>query len=190
MKNLFCTSAVFAAIIALLTMKANAQFVVSGSLGLSTSTEKVDGDKQLKSAGFEVCPAVGYVFGDWEFGAMLEYSRNKTTFSGVEERTETESTWATGPYANYTFANVGKFYFGLEAMSLFGFADDERTINLQLLPVATLEINDRWDLDIFSDVLSINYLFTKTDSDKRTTGKLDLLANNGQLFGVAFTYKF
>ena len=74
--------------------------------------------------------------------------------------------------------------------ALFGFADDGHTIHLQLLPVATYEINDRWDIDVFSDVLSLNYSWTKTDSDKHTNGKFDFLANNGQLFGVAFTFKF
>ncbi len=190
MKNLFFASTIFVAAIMVLTMKANAQFVVSGSLSLSSSTEKIDGDDLWKTAGFEVCPSVGYVFGDWEFGAMFEYSHSKTTQSVGEERTEKESAWAVGPYANYTFANVGKFFFGLEASSLFGFADDVHSINLQLLPVATFEINDRWDLDVFSDVLGVNYLWTKTDSDKRTSGKFNFLANDGQLFGVAFTYKF
>ena len=190
MKNLFFASTIFAALIIALTMQANAQFVVSGSFGLTTTADKIDGDKQWNTASFEVCPSVGYVFGDWEFGAMFEYSHSKTTQSVGEERTEKESVWAVGPYANYTFANVGKFYFGLEASSLFGFTDDRHTINLQLLPVATFEINDRWDLDVFSDVLSVNYLWTKIDSDKRTSDKFNFLANNGQLFGVAFTYKF
>ena len=190
MKNLFFASTIFAALIIVLTRHANAQFVVSGSLGVSTKTEKIDGEKQSKTASFEVCPSAGYVFGDWEFGAMFEYSHAKTTISGAEERTETESAYAVGPYANYCFAEIGKFFFSLEATSMFGFADDEHTINLQLLPLVTYEINDRWDLDVYSDVLSLNYLWTKTDSDKRTVGQFDFLANDGQLFGVALTFKF
>ena len=188
MKNLFFASTIFVALIIVLTRQANAQFVVSGSLGLSTTTDKIDGDKQWQTASFKVCPSVGYVFGDWEFGAMFEYTRNKTTLA--DDRTEKESIYAVGPYANYTFASVGKLVFGAEASALFGFADDEHNIHLKLLPVATYEINDRWDIDVFSDVLSLNYLWTKTDSDKHTNGKFDFLANNGQLFGVAFTFKF
>ena len=190
MKNLFFTSTIFVALIVVLTRQANAQFVVSGSLGLSTTTDKIDGDKQWNSASFEVCPSVGYVFGDWEFGAMFEYTYSKTTLPVGDERTEKESAYAVGPYSNYSFSSIGKLIFGAEASALFGFADDEHTTHLQLLPVATYEINDRWDIDVFSDVLSLNYLWTKTDSDKHTNGKFDFLANNGQLFGVAFTYKF
>ena len=190
MKNLLFASTIFVALIVVLTRQANAQFTVSGSLGLTTTTDKIDGDKQWNSASFEVCPSMGYVVGDWEFGAMFEYTRSKTTLSVGDERTETESAYAVGPYANYCFANVGKVFFSVEATSLFGFADDEHTVHLQLLPLATYEINDRWDVDVYSDVLSLNYLWTKTDSDKHTNGKFDFLANNGQLFGVAFTYKF
>ena len=188
MKNLFFTSTIFVALIIVLTRQANAQFVVGGSLGLTTTTEKIDGDKQLQTGSLEVCPSAGYVFGDWEFGAVFEYTFSKTT--RANESTEKESAYAVGPYANYSFASLGKLGFGVEASALFGFADDEQTVHLQLLPVATYEINDRWDVDIFSDVLSLNYLWTKTDSDKRTVGKFDFLANNGQLFGVGFTFKF
>ena len=183
MRNSICI-----AILLLFSVVANAQFVVSGSLGLSTTTDKIDGDKQWQTASFNVCPSVGYVFGYWEFGAMFEYTRNKTTLA--DDRTEKESIYAVGPYANYSFASVGKLVFGAEASALFGFADDEHTIHLKLLPVATYEINNRWDIDVFSDVLSLNYLWTKTDSDKHTNGKFEFLANNGQLFGVAFTFKF
>ena len=187
MKNLFFTSTIFVALIIVLTKQANAQFAVSGSIGLTTTTDKIDGDKQWQTTSFEVCPSIGYVFGDWEFGAMFEYTRSKTTKA---DSTQKESVYAVGPYANYSFASVGKLVFGVEASSMFGFADDEHTIHLKLLPVATYEINDRWDIDIFSDVLSINYLWTKTDADKHTVGKFDFLANNGQLFGVGFTFKF
>ena len=190
MRNLFFASTIFASFIIVLTRQANAQFVVSGSLGLTSITDKVDGDKQAQALSFEVCPSVGYVFGDWEFGALFEYSHSKTTYTNDNDRTETESAWAAGPYANYCFASVGKFFFSVEATSLFGFAEDEHTIDLKLLPLATYEINDRWDVDFYSDVLSINYLWTKNTDNNHTVGKLDFLANNGQLFGVGFTFKF
>ena len=131
MKNLFFASTIFVALIIVLTRQANAQFVVSGSLGITTTADKIDGDKQWNSASFEVCPSVGYVFGDWEFGAMFEYTRSKTTLSVGDKRTETESAYAVGPYANYCFANVGKVFFSVEATSMFGFADDEHTVHLQ-----------------------------------------------------------
>ena len=185
MRKSFCI-----AILLLFSVVAEAQFAVGGSLGLSTTTEKIDGERQSDAFKFDVLPSIGYAVGDWEFGLGFEYTYSKTKWSGTDSRTETESVFALGPYADYTFASVGKFDFALEASSMFGFADDERTIHLQLLPLATYVINDRWDFDIFSDILSLNYLWTKTDADKRTVGKFDFLANNGRVFALGFTYKF
>lgn len=180
----------FAALLLIFAGLAKAQPVVSGSFGMSNVTEKIDGENQVRTFGFEVAPTVGYTFGDWEFGLIFEYSYDKTTLTTGVKRTETTSAYAIGPYAYYCFANIGKFYFGAEGASLFGFADGERTIDLQLLPVATYEINDRWDIDFFSDVLSINYLWTKTEEDNHTVGTFNLLANDGRIFAIGFTYKF
>ena len=188
MKNLFFASTIFVALIIVLTKQANAQFAVSGSIGLTTTTDKIDGDKQLQTTSFEICPSIGYAFGDWEFGALFEYIHSRVTL--LDDSTVKESGYAVGPYANYSFASMGKLIFGVEASSLFGFTDDGHTVHLKLLPLATYEINDRWDIDFFSDVLSINYVWTKTDANNRTVGEFDFLANNGRLFAIGFTYKF
>ena len=190
MKNLFFASTIFVVLIIVLTRQANAQFAVGGSVGMSTTTDKIDGERQSDAFKFDVLPSVGYAVGDWEFGLGFEYTYSKTHQADANKETETESLFALGPYADYTFASVGKFDFALEASSMFGFAENERTIHLQLLPLATYVINDRWDFDIFSDILSLNYLWTKTDADKRTVGKFDFLANNGRVFALGFTYKF
>ena len=165
------------------------QLVVSGSLGLTTMTNKLDGDKQVQSFSFEVAPSIGYVFGDWEFGLLFEYSHDKTT-TFADDKTVSEAAYAVGPYAYYCFANIGKIILGAEANSMFGFADGEHSVNLQLLPVATYEINDRWDIDFFSDILSVNYLWTKTDDDNRTISHFNVLSNSGKLFGIGLTFKF
>ena len=167
-----------------------AQLVAGGSFGLTTITEKVDGDKLAQAFSFDITPSVGYALGDWEFGLIFEYSYNKTTMTTGSKQTETASAYAIGPYANYCFGNIGKFYFSVEAASLFGFTDGERTVNLQLLPVATYEINDRWDIDFFSDVLSVNYLWTKTEENNLSVSNFNLLANDGRIFAIGFSYKF
>ena len=190
MKNLLFASTIFVALIIVLTRQANAQLVVSGSAGFSTISDKIDGSRQSDAFNFEVCPSVGYMMEKWEFGVSFEYAYNKIKFSGTESRTETESYYAVGPYADYTFANVGKVYFTIEGSSMFGFADGEHSIDIQLLPVATLEINDHWDFDVYSDILSLNYVWTKTDDDDHTVGKFDFLANSGRVLALGFTYKF
>ncbi|MBR5168728.1 MAG: hypothetical protein IKW86_11775 [Salinivirgaceae bacterium] len=178
----------FATMLLLAAFVSKAQPVVSGSFGLTTITEKFDGDKQVQTFGFNITPSVGYVFGDWEFGLIFEYSHNKIK-RHTNNTTETDAYYAVGPYANYCFANVGKLYFSAEAYSMLGFADGEHSVDIQLLPVATYEINDRWDIDFYSDILSVNYQWTKTDDDI-TTSQLNILSNYGKLFGIGFTYKF
>ena len=167
-----------------------AQLVAGGSFGLTTITDKIDGDKQVQAFSCDITPSVGYALGDWEFGLIFEYSYNKTTITTGEKRTETASAYAIGPYANYCFGNIGKFYFSVDGASMFGFADGERTVNLQLLPVANYEINDRWDIDFFSDVLSVNYLWTKTEENNLSVSNFNLLANDGRIFAIGFSYKF
>lgn len=165
-----------------------AQLMVGGNFSLTSITSKIDGDKQVQTFGFDIMPSVGYAFDDWEFGLFFEYSHNKIT-NHVNNTTETDAFYGVGPYAYYCFANVGKLYFGAEAYSLLGFADGERSVEMQLLPVATYEINDRWDIDFYSDILSVNYQWTKTDDDI-TTSQLNVLSNYGKIFGIGFTYKF
>jgi len=176
-------------VLLLLANLSEAQMVAGAGLGLTTTTEKVDGDKQVQTFGFDVAPSVGYVIGDWEFGAVFEYSHNKIE-NYSSNTTETDAYYALGAYANYCFSNIGKFFFSIEACPKFGFTDGERVVDLQVLPLVTYEINDRWDVDLFSDVLSLNYLWTKTEDDDMTVSTLKFMSNDGNLFGLSFSYKF
>lgn len=187
MKNLFFVSSIFAALIVVLTRQANAQFVVSGSFGLEQESNKIN-DSESRTTNFEIKPSAGYVFGDFEIGLGLGYSIILES-SGSESSTVDESVISVEPYIHYDFVKAGKFIFGLEATSLFGFGDnEERTYGIEVLPVVTYEINDRWDFDIFASVFEFGY--TKHTSGDSSTGKFRFFGNNGQLASMSFTFKF
>ena len=187
MKNLFFASTIFAAAFMVLTTQANAQLVVSGSFGLEQESNKID-NHESRTTNFEIKPSAGYVFGDLEIGLGLGYSVILAS-SGSESSTVDESTISVEPYIHYDFAKAGKFIFGLEATSLLGFGDnEERTYSIEVLPVVTFEINDRWDFDIFASVFEIGY--TKYTEGDASTSKFRFFGNNGQLVSMGFTYKF
>ena len=191
MKNLFFASTIFAAAIMALTKEANAQFVVSGSAGIVSENSANNGDKESASFSFEVVPSVGYVMGSWEVGVGFGYNRSKTSvWTDGRKNTESESAYAIEPYLHYDILQAGRLIFGAEAISAFGFADSERSVKLELLPVLTIEINDRWDFDIIANVLGVNYSHTKNKDTDHTTSNFELMANNGHLLNMGFTYKF
>ena len=124
MKNLFFASTIFVALIIVLTVKANAQFVVSGSAGIVLENSASNGDKESSSFSFEVVPSAGYVMGSWEVGVGFGYNRSKTSvWTDGRKNTESESAYAIEPYLHYDILQVGRLIFGAEAVSAFGFAD-------------------------------------------------------------------
>ena len=107
MKKIFAV-----ALVAMMTMTANAQVYVGGSLSFaSQSTEKLAGDKSETS--FSIMPEIGYNLNEeWAIGAVIGYTSNK--FAGVSATVPgygtnvSESAFTFNPYARYTFANLGK----------------------------------------------------------------------------------
>ena len=66
---------ILAALVAIVSVSANAQFWAGGSVGFNTSKTTIDGNELDKTNSFTLAPEVGYKLNDkWDVAVALEYS--------------------------------------------------------------------------------------------------------------------
>lgn len=93
------------ALVAMMTMTANAQVYVGGGVGLQSSS--YDGNSETY---FTIIPEIGYNLNeDWAVGIVLGYGESKTTLKedGVKKTAKVKA-FEIAPYARYTFAKFDK----------------------------------------------------------------------------------
>ena len=93
------------ALVAMMTMTANAQVYVGGGVGLQSSS--YDGNSETY---FTIIPEIGYNLNeDWAVGIVLGYGESKTTLKedGVKMTAKVKA-FEIAPYARYTFAKFDK----------------------------------------------------------------------------------
>ena len=66
---------ILAALVAVVSVSANAQFWAGGSVGFNTSKSSIDGNELSKANNFTLAPEVGYKLNDnWDVAVALEYA--------------------------------------------------------------------------------------------------------------------
>lgn len=131
MKKLFITLSLVA-----FAMTANAQFVLSGNLGLTSTGGTFTNESpsydypNTKTSNLLIAPSVGYVLNDnIQIGLSLNYNYGKTTTynpiayaAGYEDWSiNSGSSFGIAPYFRYYFAKVNKFNFFCQAELAFNF---------------------------------------------------------------------
>ena len=206
MKKFFVTLALVA-----VSMMANAQFFVAGSVSASHSSSKTvyvnyETDYDPRYNGFSVTPAVGYMIPgkSYGFGLGLGYA-----YSSVKEGLckDFTNTFDFGPFFRYAYARFDKITLYFDAKIPVSVAkakekvgsvayDGNKSFSIggRLIPGLTYRFSDHILFTTEIGLLSINYNHTKTTSaDGNVTVKADdfkLGANTRQIASFGFVYLF
>ena len=104
---------VLAALVAVASLTANAQFWVGGEVGFNAAKTTANGNTQNKSNKFVVAPEVGYKVNDKiDVAVLIGYShaKNNTLFNYDIDFVNANG-FEIEPYVRYTFAKAGNFSF-------------------------------------------------------------------------------
>ena len=206
MKKFFVTLALVA-----VSMMANAQFFVAGSISANHSSSKTvyvnyETDYYPIHNGFSVTPAFGYMIPGktYGFGLGLGYA-----YSSVKEGLckDFTNTFDFGPFFRYAYARFDKITLYFDAKIPVSVAkakekvgsvayDGNKSFSIggRLIPGLTYRFSDHILFTTEIGLLSINYNHTKTTSaDGNITVKADdfkLGANTRQIASFGFVYLF
>ncbi len=143
------------ALVAMMTLTANAQVFVGGAIGYSTSKAK----KDAKSTNtFKFAPEIGYNFNEnWTAGIELNYNSQEydgTTTSGI----------GAGIYGRYNYLKTGVATLFVEAGVDFTSYNHDRGSNfgVGLRPGVTVALSEKLSLTAKTGILGYS-----KDSDKR-----------------------
>ena len=202
-------------IIMFVAVAANAQLYVGGSVGVSTSKYKAEGSTDVvSSASFNIFPDFGYRLNNkLDIGLSFGYgaSRNPSSYIGGEEDKSTD--WEIAPYLRYNLVRFGKLsvlgravvFGGRSKADVYvsgglGSVKTESKISyygLDIKPVMTYSLSDRFDLLADLNFLSLSLYQTKKDGSGTTTRfNFGIDSNNivgvggNTLLTVGFLYKF
>ena len=176
------------ALVAMMTMTANAQVYVGGGVGLLTSS--YDGNSETY---FSILPEIGYnINEDWAVGIAVGYgeAKSKVNVAGVKV-TEKVKTFQIAPYARYTFAKFDKvnlFVDGSVGYKHENFAGVKtNTFAVGFKPGVAVNLNDK--LSFVAHVGFLGYQNDKVKGDDKSTNTFGLNLDGSNLsFGVYYNF--
>ena len=176
------------ALVAMMTMTANAQVYVGGGVGLLTSS--YDGNSATY---FSILPEIGYnINEDWAVGIAVGYgeAKSKVNVAGVKV-TEKVKTFQIAPYARYTFAKFDKvnlFVDGSVGYKHENFAGVKtNTFAVGFKPGVAVNLNDK--LSFVAHVGFLGYQNDKVKGDDKSTNTFGLNLDGSNLsFGVYYNF--
>ena len=205
MKKLF-----FALTFLAVSMMANAQFFVAGSISANHSSgETIYANHTIsyspKQNGFSVTPAFGYMIPgkSYGFGLGLGYA-----YSSLKDNFDKDYTniFDLGPFFRYAYARFDKITLYFDAKMPVSFAkakektgsvtyDGNKSFSIggRLIPGLTYRFSDHILFTTEIGILGINYNHTKTTATSGTVTKSDdfkLGANTRQIASFGFVYLF
>lgn len=145
---------ILAALVAVVSLTANAQLYVGGSL--SFDADKANSNADTKST-FVIKPEVGYSFNEkWAAGIQIGYK-------SVSQSGNTASEFTFAPYARYTYAKSGIASFFVDGGVSFDLYNNDRgtVVGIGVRPGVKLSASEKVDF-----VASLGYLGYKFGSDK------------------------
>ena len=176
------------ALVAMMTMTANAQVYVGGGVGLLTSS--YDGNSETY---FSILPEIGYnINEDWAVGIAVGYgeAKSKVNVAGVKV-TEKVKTFQIAPYARYTFAKFDKvnlFVDGSVGYKHENFAGVKtNTFAVGFKPGVAVNLNDK--LNFVAHVGFLGYENEKIKGDDKSTNTFGVALDGSNLsFGVYYNF--
>lgn len=191
-----------------LSMTANAQITVSGSFGINSVSENTrildnssynGSELDQLSNSFEFSPSVGYITGDYEFGASLGLGSVKTTSRNVlgnlnDNKTKT---FSFGLYGRRYFNIAGSLNFLVNLSADYGFGKTENeswngacvksnAVEVSITPGFTYDFNEHWGIEADLDFIGLSWL-NEYESAYDSDGKLAGDGSYTSTFGFSGT---
>ena len=158
MKKIFAV-----ALVAMMTLTANAQWYVGGGIGVQHT--KNDSDKKTS---FKILPEVGYNINDsWAVGTTIGYAYSKHSFD--EGGSYKTNSFTFSPYLRYTFVKWEKVnvFCDLGLNYEYEKADEMKTNSFGIGLYPGLAINLNQKLSFVTKIGALSYLHSKvTDGPK------------------------
>ena len=159
MKKIFAV-----ALVAMMTMTANAQVYVGGGIGFETTS--YDGSSETF---FKIMPEVGYNINDnWAVGIVIGYGEYRTKLDSKLELDNTKiKAFEVSPYARYTFAKFDKINLFVDGGVDYTHADADghknNTFGVGLKPGVAVNLNDK--LSFVAHAGFLGYQYSKDDHE-------------------------
>ena len=155
MKKIFAV-----ALVAMMSMAANAQTYVGGGIGFETSSQ--DGNSETF---FKIMPEIGYNLNEnWAIGVAVGYGENKTKVNNVTAKVKV---FEIAPYARYTFVKFDKVNLFIDGAVDYTHTDyagaKNNTFGVGLKPGVAVNLNDK--LSFVAHVGFLGYQNSKDDYD-------------------------
>jgi len=194
-------------VILFVTVAANAQFYVGGSIGVSVRSLKEDVATTMSgtSLSLSIFPEFGYRFNNrLDMGLSIGYGLEQVPSYAVEGEKNKGTNWEIAPYLRYTLVQFGKF-------SVLGrgsvYVGGTKTVNqlypgydpvetkrsyygFDIRPVVIYMLSDHIDLLADLNFLSLN-LYKEKEKDNSKATRFNFGANaGGAITSIGFRYKF
>ncbi len=160
------------AIVAVVSLAANAQFWAGGSLSASTSKTTNDGKDVAKTNTIGIKPTVGYTLTD-NLDVALELS-----FQHTDSYSANVNSYGFSPFARYTFVKSGNFKvfadggFSYANVHTSGVKDNTNFWEIFVRPGISYDLTKK--VFLTATVGNLNYQFAKTGDVKTNAFNLDL----------------
>lgn len=172
---------IMAALVAVASVSANAQYWAGGEVGFNTSRTSLDGHTLGKENQVTLAPEVGYKLNDkWDVAVKLEYEH-------VDEKHGTNANgFAFNPYVRYTYFKSGKFTAFIDGGFSYGFIhesgvdDNLNQWQIALNPGISYGLTDK--VGLVAHVGDLSWTFAKQGDVKNNT--FDLGVTNAITFGA------
>jgi opacity protein-like surface antigen len=176
---------ILAALVAFVSVSANAQFWAGGSVGFNTSKTSIDGNELSKENQFRLIPEIGYKLNDkWDIAVALGY--NHISGKGIDS----QNGFAINPYARYTFAQCGDFSFFADGGFSYGFnhtsgvEDNLNAWEIAIKPGISYALSEK--VSLVAHVGNVGWVFKKQGDVKENT--FDVGVTNAITFGAYVSF--
>ena len=184
MKKIFAV-----ALVAMMTMTANAQVYLGGGIGFQTTSQDGNSDTY-----FTIMPEIGYNLNEnWAVGVVVGYGESKTTVKedGVKISDKVKAFEIT-PYARYTFAKFDKVNIfvdgGVDYLHTDFAGAKNNTFGVGLKPGIAVNLNDK--LSFVAHAGFLGYQYSKDDHEGAKAANTFGFNLNGNSLSFGVYYNF
>lgn len=165
-----------ALLVALSSVAASAQVYLGGTLGVATSTIKIEDESQTSTT-FTFAPEVGYNFNDmWAVGTSVG-------IQGTSVGGNSSSTFVLCPYVRATFAHVGPVRFFAEGAVEYDKSSDTDGWGIGLRPGMLVDISKK--VSLIGRTVLVQY--SSASGNGITVSQTGFAIGNNLSIGVIFT---
>lgn len=166
-----------AVVFAMVAMASSAQIYVGGSLGYSSTSDKISNDgtelKNESTGRLNFSPEVGWVMNDeWSFGLLFNYISSSSNDKKNNVKTSA-SEWSVRPYARYTFYRLDKLSFFADGVLGVSSPEENWTeVSVVVRPGVSVSLTE--NISLLSTINVLEYTSKSYNKDKAKYSKSNL----------------